>query len=244
MKNLTKLQLGDIGEVTVVDSREDPTERARISDNAPHAHYATERDDIHKELEAFRQVCQAIGEQPGWSVMEMFGGSGWHSAIIQKLVRPRRHVAWDISADCVESIRRSSDKTRAVCRDSFRYIIGGGREWDWVHADYNLLTRNMLLRTEPDDQLNKSLVAIFTDARECVTITDTTPYHIAPFEAQEWFNSFAASVMLFFGWYAHRTFSWGPAAMHLFRREPPDDQHMLVAVNEPMPVTILEKWQE
>lgn len=239
-KKFTEVQIGDIGRSIVVDSREDPTERARIRDNAPHAHYAIQRDDIHTELTAFKDVCKCIGPRPYWDVLEMFGGSGWQSAILAHYVSPSTHTAWDISPDCIESIQRSQPHIDAIRADSYTFIREERRVYDWIHADYNLLTPDLM----EVPRVRESVAAVFQSAQECVTMTDTSPYGLDPNAVPELFEQFLGAAELFFGWYAHKTVWWGPAAMHLFFKEINEDGHDIQVVKDPMDVKVIKEWTE
>lgn len=241
----TKLRLGDYGnhvDVVVVDTRDDRSQRARIRDNAPHAHYAIEREDIRAELTAFKAVCEFIGERQTWGVYEPFGGSGWHSAFIQKLVKPINHGIRDISVDCVQSIRESLRGSGAGVRvdDSFLTLAemrDGRCSFDWVHADFNLWT---LERLDEDERLRNAFNGVFGCARHLITFTDTSYYYITnepdrqnhEFYMDKWLRAV-------FGWKIHATFNWGPAAMHVLGRDEPKlRQHS--GGYRPMPITILE----
>lgn len=231
----TRVSLGGVCEAVVVDSRTDRTKRARIRDNAPHSHYAIERDDIARELAAFHEVCVEVGQQPEWSVFEPFGGSGWHSALINKLVRPSCHEACDISEDCVASIRETVPGILAVQHDAFSLPESRGlsEHWTWVHADFNLLTP---ARLRDDPALRSLLLWLFRKAELRVTITDTSPY-----EADSTYNPGTGGQWLaaFTGWHHTRTWCWGPAAMHMFEPEPSGPYKLIETGIKPMDIKVL-----
>lgn len=228
--------------MTVVDSRADPSQRARIRDNAPHSHYALERDDIHMELEAFRRVCEFIGVQKQWRVLEPFCGSGWHSALIQKLVQPVGHLANDIAGDCAESTRRTlpGAGVKVVQGDGYEMLSKAWRgKWQWVHADYNLWT---LRRMADDPTLRAAWLGMFDKATDCVTFTDTTIYTLRQSNnsVYPWYSEVSEWIPAMTGWRIQHIFNWGPAAMYLLK---PEDKirgrRDITEITEPMDVTIL-----
>lgn len=231
----TRISLGGVCEAVVVDNRADRSQRARIRDNAPHAHYAIERDDIKRELAVFHEVCVEVGPQPDWAVFEPFGGSGWHSALINRLVSPGHHEACDISPDCVESIRATVPGIRAVQADAFRLpeVRGLGEHWSWVHADFNLLTPACL---RDNALLRLLLLWLFRRAEMCVTVTDTSPYDAGdgynPATGGQWLAAFT-------GWHHTRTWCWGPAAMHMFAPEARGPYKLIETNIKPMEVKVL-----
>lgn len=216
----TLISLGGIANAVVVDNRADRSIRARIRDNAPHSHYALERDDIAIELEAFRRVCQRIGKRPDWSVWEAFGGSGWHTALIQALVKPVTHSACDISSDCCKSILETCPNVRVA---PFDFNKLPGEPCSWYHADFNLWTFD---RLRQDSAFRESFKHIFHLAKELVTFTDTTPFSFGGCAERskqrmyiDWVNFVLRPTMsAFFGWSIVATYCWGPAAMHLLAR--------------------------
>lgn len=237
MKTVTKVQLGNEGVVYVVDSREDKSIRARIRDNAPHSHYAVDRTDIHKELSAFKKVCRLISPNACESVLELFGGSGWHSLLIQRYVTPGQHCVVDIDADCVESIQLSVPSAIVHRTNSIHLLMNQWNDsWDWVHADFNQFTMGILR----SDRKMKTMVAnIFRTAKDVVTITDSTPYGLLnESHKNDWYKAFAEHVRLAFGWEHVTTVDWGPSAMHCFASEQKDLENGLYNQHVPLPIVI------
>lgn len=227
----TVARLGDIAEVVVIDSRPAGSPRARIRDNAPHSHYALERDDIHVELQAFREVCRDIGVRPTWTVLEPFGGSGWHAALIQRLVRPEAHVVNDIAEDCVESIKQTLclglHRGKVICGDGYELLrqVDATTRPCWVHADYNLWTREKMAL---DANLETAWDSMWL-ASDLVTFTDTTPYELAPDDLgprreplEEYFKRMSVWIYnrTFGAWTVKKVYAWGPAAMYACVRSP------------------------
>ncbi len=229
----TTISLGGIVNAVVVDNRADRSVRARIRDNAPHSHYALERDDIAIELEAFRQVCLRVGRHRSWTVWESFGGSGWHTALIQKFVEPMRHAACDISSDCCSSICATCPSVRAMQID---FNDDPGSPCDWHHADFNLWT---MQRLHDDQNFRASFARMFALAKELVTFTDTTPYEFQKHNAgvgpySYWVEKvLKPSLGAFFGWDLAATYCWGPAAMHVLSRGT-SAPYSFTEVKEPM----------
>lgn len=244
----TEVDLGGVARAMVIDRRTDRSQRARISENAPHAHYAVDRDDIKAELGAFVALASGIGVQRDMTVWEPFGGSGWHAAIIQALIRPKLHVANDISADCIESIRASCPGARAFEHDSFKGLrLRTFGTFDWVHADFNLWT---LKRMADDDHVRLAFHGMFASARTLITFTDTTPYHInGGVEGDDclrrlgWYQELRLWLQAMFGWTIESTWEWGPAAMHLVRPGAKSG-YTINGPFPPMPVTVLSQTDE
>lgn len=244
---VTHAILGELHKVQVVDSRPDDAQRARIRDNAPHSHYALEREDIHMELEAFRTVCDGIGVHRNWSVCEPFGGSGWHSVFIQAMIQPHRHRVNDIAPDCVESMRRTlpEDGVQITRGDGYALLHQPLRgRWSWVHADFNMWT---LKRMAEDHGLRAAWLGAFSKASHCITFTDTTPYIIPNDQGTgAWYSELGRWLVAFTDWRLHRTVDWGPAAMHVLRpvQEVYGDSVKVQHVIQPMTVTITGEVKE
>jgi len=239
---VTTADLGGLCEVKVVDGREDRSERARISDNAPHAHYALERQDIHIELESFKEVCDGLGVQEDWSVCEPFGGSGWHASIIQAMVKPRAHLVNDIAHDCTLSARMTLPESVEVVQGDGYDLVQSHERWDWVHADFNLWT---LERMAGDAALRKAWLALFGAAEHCISFTDTTPYNNMKYAGRDiglWFDEVDRWLQVLMGWKLEHVVCWGPAAMHVLHpcKEAFNGHGPVIqVVKEPMKVSIL-----
>lgn len=161
--------------MSLVDSSEG---RATPRQDAAHTAYAIQRADQRRELGAFRRLISGL---TAGSVLELFGGSGWHSAAIQELVKPETHVVFDLSRDCVASVQMSLPEVSAHRVDSFAYARDklASRPFDWVHADFNQFT---LLRHLDGKQYTGVLDGIFASAQKLATITDSAVYGIARFQ--------------------------------------------------------------
>lgn len=224
MKQRTRISLGGLCEAVVVDSRPDKSVRARIRDNAPHSHYAISRSDIRRELAAFVDVCTQIAiSSEVLSVFELFGGSGWHSAFIQEIVRPRKHTSIDIHPDCVASILETcKGNVRAMCVDSYS-LIGSTPEVDWVHCDFNnfdSLANANGGELVPYLQDWRLAYSAFNSASRWVTITEVSQYRLRqegnPLDEGKFLSrslSGSSRKALRASW------CWGPATMHLFDAE-------------------------
>jgi hypothetical protein len=236
----TEINLGNIARAVVIDTRADKSVRARIRDNAPHAHYALERDDIRAELSAFQRVCVEVGPRPFWGVWEPFGGSGWHSALIQAEVAPSHHVVCDISQDCIASIEATCSRVHTRLDDSFRLLrLRALGNFDWVHADFNLWT---LDRMAEDPDLRKAFHGVFAAAQRLVTFTDTTPYTLDGEHPGRWFYELRQWLQAMTGWSIVGTFEWGPAAMHMLVPEI-TSRHIITGPYVPMNVEILSQTE-
>lgn len=173
--NVAEIEICDT-RMFVCDSSSERT-RAKISNDAPHAHYAIRRHEIHAELAAFQRVVKRVGKVG--RVIEMFGGSGWHSMLIQKHCQPNIHLAFDINKDCVESIRMSLPLVEARVGDSYAAISSQrNRGWEWVHADFNQLTFNRYLTNH---RYKDAVDSIFRVAGRWATITDSAVFGVSRF---------------------------------------------------------------
>ncbi len=157
----------------------DAAPKASPGANAPHTSYALDRPEIARELAAFRGL---ISGRKAESVMEMFGGSGWHSAAIQDILAPRVHQVMDIAPSCVESIRLSFPEpgfsvsqgdSYAFARDGF-----GGKDFDLIHADFNQYTPMRGVQ----DKLYKGVLKQIFDHSIWSIVTDSAVYGVARFD--------------------------------------------------------------
>lgn len=148
----------------------------------PHSDYCLEHKDTSRATAAFRSVCARV--EGARSVLELFGGSGWHSAQIQDLVKPERHRALDIDAYCVESIRMSLPEVEARVADSYVEAAGlPAGEWDWVHADFNRFSfMRYLAEGSRGRALREAVDGIFRGAGRYVTITDSAIFGVHRFQ--------------------------------------------------------------
>jgi hypothetical protein len=154
-------------------------QKAMVSDNAPHAHYCLNRADVLADASAFKEMCKHLQKSEVNTVLELFGGCGWHSAIIQKTFNPKIHLTCDISADCVESIQRSLPGVRALECDSY-FLLKRYRDmlrWDWVHSDFNQYTHK---RGEVEPY-RSAIYNIFSCSKKYVTITDSAVFGLVRF---------------------------------------------------------------
>ena len=239
----TRVRLGDIATAHVVDTREDKETRARIRDDAPHAHYALTRPDIATELRAIEAVSRYLAgsiDRPQ-HVLEPFGGSGWHTAIIQAILGPEQHEAWDISKDCCNSITSAQgSKVRVRCLDSYSALADGIDEerptgYDWVHADFNLMSPSWI-----DKQPFRldALRALPAWSSRWITVTDTTPYDVG----LEWSEAAARWIGVILEAKPVLTASWGEAQMTLFTTDKRwQGQWELQTFSTPMKVTLDEE---
>jgi len=246
-----------VGEKTmfVCDSSE-KAEEAKIRNDDPHAHYAIRRAEIHVELAAFRKVAKRISDVD--SVLEMFGGSGWHSSIIQSLHSPTKHKALDVSGDCVASIRRSLPEVQSYKCDSYERIKSyGSGEFDWVHADFNQLTYNRYLK---EARYKDAVDKVFDMSKKWVTITDSAIFGLCRFEANRnsyvkslgmdahhWEDYFCKVADVFkkkYGFGCQNVRAWHKmSAMFLFKKGVEND-FVVNHVSEKIPVKIVRIFEE
>jgi len=174
-------QIEIAGRVMKVKDTSDSEHRPSIGNDAPHAHWCMKRTDAFVELEAFKRVCQRVGKVK--SVFEMFGGSGWHSNLIQKYCEPQRHMAVDINEDCVESIHMSLPLVDAIRADSYAFLKATNQEFTWIHADFNCFTFNKAEAVGKDgERYRRALRHIFKKSERFATITDSAIFGLKRFE--------------------------------------------------------------
>lgn len=206
--------------------------RASPGKEAPYTAYAHLRQDARRELAAFRRMAKTIEAS---SVIELFGGSGWHAASIQELVKPDTHVALDWSDDCVASMKASLPEISVFKADSFKYAREklSGKAFEWVHADFNQFT---LMRHMFDKYYSGVLDGIFACSTRTITITDSAVYGLTRFERnlepykrvfgkapRDWKDYYQLASKLYFkqyGWSIRRAISWGTSSIYNLTREP------------------------
>jgi len=170
---VTRLKV-DGREMFVCESTDD---KVNITEKSPHVHYCLERSDQRVELAAFKRVAKRIG--PVGSVIDLFGGSGWHSSVIQAVNEPAKHLVLDYDADCVKSIKRSLPDIPCVRVDSYKAVERLETDsWDWVHADFNEFTH----KRNEQGQYGAALEHIFRASRQYATVTDSAIFGIARFK--------------------------------------------------------------
>ena len=198
--------------------------RSKVGADAPHSHYCVGRSDVRTELTAVRDICRIIGSVE--SVLELFGGSGWHSSIIQRYCSPSRHEAWDVAEDCVASMRASLPEVFVRKTDSYQTELPTS---NWVHADFNAMTFARYLSQKP---LNRLIRATSQVASEWMTLTDSALFGLARFPrnrasyaalepevAQRWQAYYRLWAHEFDDWGLIGVWTWqSAAAMMLFRR--------------------------
>lgn len=164
----------------------DDAKKATPGANAPHTSYALERPEIARELGAFRELIKGRKAE---TVMEMFGGSGWHSAAIQDLLTPHRHHIMDIAPSCVESIKLSfppggemgGERRLSVEQgDSYAHAREGfgGKDYDLIHADFNQFTP---MRAVKEKLYKGVLDSIFKHSAWSI-VTDSAVYGVSRFD--------------------------------------------------------------
>lgn len=133
-----------------------------------HSHYALTHPDNAIAVQGFNRLAAAVSVGGGAkSVLEAFGGSGWHTAVIQRAVAPDRHVVFDLYEDCALSTRLTNPGVEARAADSYSELERmPDKSFDWVHMDYNRYTYYRGLK-------DAALPHAFRIARRWVTIADS-----------------------------------------------------------------------
>lgn len=146
----------------------------------PYHSYCLNRKDVRLDLAAFKSIAEKLTPHKPRRVLELFGGSGWHSSVIANVVGPEYHEALDLSSDCVETIKRSVPTVEAFVFNSYAYASAlDADSFDWIHADFNQYTLHRALTSET---YGGALRGIFRGASRFVTITDSAYYGILRFE--------------------------------------------------------------
>jgi hypothetical protein len=259
--NITELTV-DGTKMYVCDSSAEGN-RAMIGQDAPHSHYAIRRHEIHAELAAFKRIVERVSRIKSASdrvesVVELFGGSGWHSMLIQKHCKPISHLALDIHEDCVASIKRSLPQVQSKVADSYAFI---GKQdkltWDWVHADFNQLTfKRYLAETRYKDAVD----SIFKASREWVTLTDSAIFGLVRFQknresyakaigmaVDEWQDYFRAIAQKYKEKYDFGTVAvvtWHRMSSMLLLKRGADVEFGIEEVRDKVPVRIIKTSKE
>lgn len=150
--------------------------------DVPHTAYAAADNRRIRQsaydLSAFRTLIKGIQAR---TVLELYSGAGWHSAAIQDIVRPRKHIALDYSADCVKSVDLSLKDVDAIRADSYavmRRAVAKPRRVDWIHADFPQFSP---CRAVSQPKYKGVLEGIFVSAQKYVTITDSAYFGVIRF---------------------------------------------------------------
>ncbi len=158
----------------------DDAKKATPGANAPHTSYALDRPEIARELAAFRALISLPPLKGVCSVMEMFGGSGWHSAAIQDILKPKTHDVMDIAPSCVESIKLSLPEVSVSQGDSYAFARDGfgGKDHDLIHADFNQYTPMRGVK----EKLYKGVLEQIFEHSTYSIVTDSAVYGVSRFE--------------------------------------------------------------
>lgn len=148
-------------------------------ENKSHAHvdFVLRHPDNTACVVAAEQPCEHImrTSRPE-SMLEIFGGSGWRSIVIQRMCSLKRHITWDISPWCALSIKATVPEVTSQIRDSYERPMP---EVDWIDFDHNDWTFNKMIKSSREKRLfNRA----FSAARTWVTMTDSTLYGVLRFE--------------------------------------------------------------
>lgn len=156
---------------------------------------ATEKVHVGTDAYQFLNVCRtmaAIGllaerVGPVHSVLEPFGGVGWHSRYIRKICKPTNHFAIDLSIGCVESMIASPalKGITATCADAWHL---GFKEptFDWVHVDCQEFTLMKFLKNT--SYVSKGhgwrdlIDSLVPATKRYISITDSTIFGISRFQ--------------------------------------------------------------
>jgi hypothetical protein len=140
--------------------------------NSDHAEYVLSHVDCAHSVSSHEMLLDHMERDgaTGLSVLELFGGSGWLTAQIQRRLAPSYHEVWDLSPWCVATINANTPKVAALVRDSYVDPIP---EVDWIDCDYNNFTLGRLHKPGPERDL---FTRVFTRARKYVTLADSALY--------------------------------------------------------------------
>lgn len=147
--------------------------KVKIGNDSPHSHYAASHADIRHVLSAAHDIFTMVGQVD--SVIELFGGSGWESSLIQRINKPKIHEAWDISQDCVDSIAMSLPNVTAKVMDSYTAEVPSA---DFVVCDFNQLTWS---RYKREAKYKGCVDRAAAAAKKWLTLTDSGMYGISRF---------------------------------------------------------------
>lgn len=159
--------------MTVIDRS---TEKPQLKTDPPASATFWARPDVTRTMEAIGMLARRVG--PCESVLEPFGGVGWHSHYIIKHCGPTVHRAFDISADCVDSIKATHPSIEARVQDAWALDESPG-SYDWVHTDAQSYTFN---RFATGKKWAPLLDDVFKISRRYVSLTDSAVFGLVRFQ--------------------------------------------------------------
>lgn len=88
------------------------------------------------ELAAVVKTCQLIGARPKWDVLDVGCGFGWNSVVIDQLVGPGTHEAWDSKLVNVMTTEMGVPDIRTVHDDVHKLLKQAPAvTWDWAFVN-------------------------------------------------------------------------------------------------------------
>ncbi len=181
MSKIKKIKIDGHKMCLVTESEE---KKKRIKDSASHCGYCLNRSDINFCTGAGKEMCLELKNDKIKTVLEPFGGSGWHTLFIQKIIKPKLHLVLDISQGCVDSIEKSLKGPVVLKKDSFKFVNKLKKhhkfnKFDFIHADFNNYTFNKYLKLK---SYRKMINSIFQISQDAVTLTDSAIYGLIRFK--------------------------------------------------------------
>ena len=128
---------------------------------------------LGKHFRAGQLAFEAVAPYTrGETAVELFGGIGAQTLMIQKLFAPLAHKVLEVSEDAVQHLERiTPDDVMVVLADAYTHPLGS---FDLVAADFGDLTVRWTLE---GDRRRKLLDTIFASSPEAVVLTDIAgPY--------------------------------------------------------------------
>jgi len=171
--------------MTVVDRS---TENAQLKNDPPFSATCWRRPDAMRGVTAFGLLARRVGKIN--SVLEPFGGCGWHSMYIQRHCEPSRHLVGDISKDCTDSVKKSFGPGVDTFTGDFQEQKFKRFEFDWVHADAQSYTFDRVLKGMK--KWTNLLKMVFRASSRYVSITDSAVYGIVRFQQNR--DAYARSI--------------------------------------------------
>lgn len=125
--------------------------------------------DLRAEARIYDAVTKALAADGLEVVVEMFGGFGVTTSLIQTNLRPEIHRAIDLDPFCISCLSRNFPGVSSICGDTFKL----GQQLlpaDLVSFDFNSFS---VLRLERDRKVFGLLASTFETQPQCVILVDS-----------------------------------------------------------------------
>jgi len=112
------------------------------------------------------------------SVLEVFGGSGWESHLIGRVIKPEKHYVLEMYEQGCKSIEENCNPTSVMQVDSYYFCSILKKHFDLIVADFNAFT---FRKMEQDRNIKEAVKGMFRSSNKYVKISDSTFFGIYRF---------------------------------------------------------------